>query len=311
MTSITLLLPEPKRIAAAEPGAAATLASWRSRGDRGADGAAGRDAALREQFTFAGTTLPTAALTRQSDVGDAAAHVWLRADPAYVRADMATARMLACGALGLTKADCEALLQPLRPVFGDNGFPIDAPTPERWYLRCPAGAQLPNFPTPTDVLGDDLARHLPEGPAGLRWRTLMNDAQVLLHNHPLNAQRIAQGKVPVNSLWFWGGGKLPTWVKTPFTRVRSADPVVAALARSAGVFSSPDLAAVALGGTDATVQVLIDAVEGCGDAVARVDAALRGGDAGDVRLVFANGERVHYRRSHRWRFWRASVPLSA
>jgi hypothetical protein len=43
------------------------------------------------------------------------------------------------------------------------------------------------------VLGDDLFSHLPEGEGGRRWRALMTEAQVLLHNHSWNQQRAAQG----------------------------------------------------------------------------------------------------------------------
>ena len=71
---------------------------------------------------------------------------WLRADPAYVRPDINGARLLAYGdALALTQAERDALLRPLQPLFGDAGFPIDAPTPSRWYLRLPREAKLPAF----------------------------------------------------------------------------------------------------------------------------------------------------------------------
>ena len=53
----------------------------------------------------------------------------------------------------------------------------------------------------------------------------------MLHNHPLNAQRIAAGLAPVNSLWFWGAGALPDHVRTRFAGVRSDDERLQALAR--------------------------------------------------------------------------------
>ena len=42
-------------------------------------------------------------------------------------------------------------------------------------------------PRPSDALGADLFEHLPEGAEGRRWRALLSEAQVVLHNHPLNA----------------------------------------------------------------------------------------------------------------------------
>ena len=40
-------------------------------------------------------------------------------------------------------------------------------------------------------------------------RMLLNEVQVLLHQHPLNAARQTRGLPPVNSVWFWGAGRLP------------------------------------------------------------------------------------------------------
>ncbi len=193
MAVLTLLLPPRARLAAEAALAQGPLASWWHRGDRAADAEPGREAALRGQFQFTGKTLPVAALTRQLDAADAAGAVWLRADPAYARADMTTARLLACGELGLRAAEAQALIQPLRPLFGDAGFPIDAPVPQRWYLRCPPGAQLPAFSAPADVLGDDLGRHLdepcPPGAGATRAERIPQPAAV----EELTALRFIQG----------------------------------------------------------------------------------------------------------------------
>jgi len=43
-------------------------------------------------------------------------------------------------------------------------------------------------------------------PEGRHLRTLQNEAQMLLHNHPLNDAREAQGHLPVNSVWISGCG---------------------------------------------------------------------------------------------------------
>jgi hypothetical protein len=179
---------------------------------------------------------PVAALTRQRDVGDAAGASWLRADPACMVPDMHGARMMAYGeTLRPTLADSLALLPVLQPLFADAGFVLDAPDPSRWYLRLPIDLALPDFDSPDEVLGDDLFSHLPEGEGGRRWRALMTEAQVLLHNHSWNQQRAAQGQQPINSLWFWGGGVMPVSVSTPHAQVRSRDALLQGLALAAGV----------------------------------------------------------------------------
>lgn len=302
--ALTLLLPARARLEGDSP----TLARVLARGDA-ASGAAGDEAQLLRAFDVLPRGLPVAALTRQYDRGDAAHQAWLRADPAHVRADLGAGRLLACGELGLADAEVEALLQPLRPLFGDDGCPISAGAPSRWYLALPRDARLPAFVPPSRVLGDDIYAHLPEGDLGRRWRRLLSEAQVTLHNHPLNAERARAGKPVVNSLWFWGGGVLPDHVRSIHSAVMSDDLLCAALARQAQVghvelpvslpLVPPRGALVDLRRLRAARAIERDWVE---PALAR----LRGQDL--LRLDFADGSRVDYRRGHRWRFWRRLPP---
>jgi hypothetical protein len=226
---LSLLLPARRH---AEGSAA--LERWIARGDRLADAVSGRDTALRECFEFTGAAVPVAALTRSLDGDEAAAAKWLRADPAFVMADAVTLRLLRCGNMDLSAAEVEGFAQALKPLFGDAGLPFDAPHPQRWYLRCAQGVALPQFSSPDDALGDDLANHLPEGADARRWRSLLNEVQIVLTQHPLNAQRIRRGLAPVNSLWFWGAGTLPHKVHCEFDDVCSDDEVATALGRLAG-----------------------------------------------------------------------------
>ena len=195
-------------------------------------------------------------------------------------------RMLAHGeSLGLSAEDAANLLPALKPLFGDSGMPLDAPHPARWYLRLPLEAQLPEFAPVDDVLGDDLFAHLPHGDAGRRWRALLSEAQVLLHNHPWNAQRVSQGKPPVNSLWFWGAGALPDFVRTGFRQVKGNDVLLQALAQAAGVDASH---AGGEGGVDALIDLRhlrnLDLL--CRDALRPLLEALKKGELDTLTLDF-------------------------
>ncbi len=311
MAVLTLLLPPMRDFVEEAP--SGELATWTSRGDRLADAAPGREAMLRESFEFVGTAMPYAALTRSLDSADAAGTLWLRADPAWVVADAVTLRLLACGNLDLSPADSEQLARSLKPLFGDAGFLLEATTPSRWYLRCPGGATLPAFAAPQAALGDDVARHLPEGEAGRRWQHILNEAQVILHNHPLNVERVRRGVPPVNSLWFWGAGMLPDWVRTTARTIVSGDEIVHALARLAKIPVESTLAG-AFAATTADSRILVDADATAGvaveDALQRIQQALTQRVVRELRLSFASGERYRYRHAHRWRFWR-KVPAKA
>lgn len=303
---LTFLLPPRARFDTG-PGAAPVLARLLARGDP-EPAQAGDEAQLQRVFDILPRGLPVAALTRQHDCHDAENATWMRADPAYVRADLGAGRLLACGELGLDRDQAEALLQPLKPLFGDAGCPISAGAASRWYLRLPRDARLPEFVPPHRVLGDDIFLHLPEGDAGRRWRGLLNEAQIVLHNHPLNAERIAAGKVPVNSLWFWGGGVLPDHVRCSAQALHSDDLLVVALAERAAVTHRvlPQRLDPAAASPDAVFDLRrlrsLDALER--EWIVPAVQALGAGLAQWLLLDFGDGSRWRYRHGYRWRFWR-------
>lgn len=309
-TSATFLLPPRTRLAGrAWPD---DVAKALGRADRIPVAEAGEAAQLQRHFDLLPRGLPVAALTRQMDAGDASSGSWLRADPAYVRPDINGARLLAIGeGLALDADDAAALLPALRPLFGDTGFPIDAPVPSHWYLRLPLEAKPPRFTDPAEALGADLFEHLPEGAEGRRWRALLSEAQVVLHNHPHNAARIAAGKPPVNSLWFWGGGRAPDHVTTVYSVISTEESLLAALANAAGVVPAPLPSTF----TDSDGACLLDlrdhrdATMLARDWLAPAIESLRSGRLSQLRIDCADGHGWMLERRQRWRFWRK--PLSA
>ena len=266
----------------------------------------GEHAQLQRHFQLPGQQWPVAALTRQLDAGDAGDRLWLRADPANITPDMNGARMMAFGELLASTADDVAQLLPaLQELFVEHGFVLQASDPARWYLQLPPDTALPAFATPSDVLGDDVFAHLPAGEQGRPWRALLSETQVLLHNHPWNAQRVANGQRPINSLWFWGAGVLPRSVSTPHAQVRSRDALVRALASVAGVAVDGD------GAVDALVDLRqLRSVEQLGQgAITPLLEALRRGELRELVLDFEDGACFRIQRSQRWRLWRKPVAL--
>jgi hypothetical protein len=288
VATLTLLLPELARAQQTT-----LLNRWLTRGDRLQSAEPGRESALRECFEFIGASVPVAALTRSLDANDAAGPTWLRADPAFAMADAVTGRLMGCGELGLAQVESDELARALRPLFGDAGFPLEATKPSRWYLRCPADVRLPRFAAPEAVLGDDLMRHLPSGDNERQWRRLFNEAQIILHNHPVNARRVQRGVMPANSLWFWGAGKLPDWVRAQHTRVASGDDVTIALARLAKIPVLEHKTALAELAADESVLIDSTTLPDIGAVKFRA-----------IDLRFADGARVRFKSWHRWRFWR-------
>lgn len=296
--SLQLWLPA---LAHFEPGH--PLLEWLVRSDRLADGRRGYLGGLTDHFPAITTVLPAAAITRQFLAGDAGHDGWLSADPAWVQPDMNGVRLLACGRMELDMAAAQSLAAPLLPVFEEAGMQLQISTPDHWHLRVPADMRLPDFAVPAQALGEDLAQHLPQGPEGRRWRILLNDIQVLLHQHPLNAQRQARGLSPVNSLWLWGGGCLPGKGSSALRGVISDDVLLRALAAHAGVAEQARRAAALAG---AGAGWLIDLQ----DLPAREIASPWWAELQPLLarqptlLQFASGERWLRQPWHRWRLWR-------
>jgi hypothetical protein len=281
------------------------LREWLSRADRLTDGHAGYLGGMGDYFHGIGADLPAAAMTREFLAGDAGDAIWLSADPAWIQPDMNGVRLLACGQLQLSMDEALALAEPLKPVFDEAGLQLEISTPDRWHLKLPADTALPSFAAPDQALGEDLSQHLPAGAEGRRWRLLLNEIQVLLHQHPLNAQRRARGLAPVNSLWLWGGGSLPGPPKSPLRGVVSDDLLLRALASRANVAQhARTFESIAA----ATSGWLIDLQDLPPGEIAShwwptLQPLL---DRQSAVLHFASAERWQRKPWHRWRIWRGA-----
>lgn len=306
MAAATLLLPGRARFA----GEALPPPVARALGRADAVDAAAGPAAL---FDILPRGWPAAAAIRQAERGDAAGAQWVRADPAYVRPDINGARLLAVGeSLGLDESAAETLLRALRPVFGDFGMPIEATTPSRWYLRVEPGAPMPRFADPDEAVGADLFEHLPPGDVGRRWRALLSEAQVTLHQHPLNAERAACGLAPVNSVWFWGAGALPDQVQSRCSMFASDDESVAAFAVLSSAQTSPlpdRWPGVAEGHAAFDLRRARRLDRLCGHWLEPALADVAAGRLARLELLFDDGRRLAVARSQALRFWRR--PLRA
>lgn len=269
---------------------------------------AGELAQLRRVFRVrpAGSW-PSAALIAAAtrSPGDLVACAWLRADPVWLQAELCTARLMAWGGLGLDAAEADALLSALKPSFGDAGFPIEALGPESWLVQCPRAARLPSFPHPLEALGMDAFTPLSTDPETRRWQALLGEAQILLHQHPVNHDRLARGLPPANSLWFWGGGVLPDAVEGPRGSVASSDPELRAYARAAGCELVGSIEAVRAGLVDLRSLRHWPAIE---SPLSAALAALGRGDLDRLLLDFADGQQVILEPAQRWRFWRPAAP---
>jgi hypothetical protein len=59
---------------------------------------------------------------------------------------------------------------------------------------------------------------------------VLNEIQMLLHQHVANIEREDAGLLPVNSLWLWGGGEYVIPSLQPYTTVMANEPLLRGLA---------------------------------------------------------------------------------
>jgi hypothetical protein len=161
--------------------------------------------------------------------GDPGDDYVLCADPVHLAADRDTVVLVQ--RVDDVPADARARhVQMLDGHFAGDGLRFEALRSDAWFARSPSAATVRM--TPLDAaLGRPLFPHLPAGADARRWRTWQNEIQMLLHEHPLNAEREAQGQPTVTGLWFWGGGALRDVGQAPVGFVAAAAGAPGDLAR--------------------------------------------------------------------------------
>ncbi len=152
---------------------------------------------------------------------------WLCAAPVHLH--LARDRMLLLeGALpDVTTDEAEAMVASINAHFPEMQF--FAPHPRRWYVRLPDAVHMTTTPL-EEAIGQEVSRVLPAGDAARAWTVRLNELQMLLHQHPVNEARAAAGKLPVNSLWLWGGGVKQPVAEHPYTQVWGDGALLAGLA---------------------------------------------------------------------------------
>lgn len=161
---------------------------------------------------------PVASLTLVADGGDPANAYWLRADPVHLHVARDQLILVDPDTFALQQDEAEQLVASLNQHFAVDGLVFEARRPGRWYVRLDRPADLETTPLP-QVTGKHIDPYLPRGGDALRWHTLLNEIQMLLFTHPVNEAREAAGELPVNSIWPWGGGRLPENLQCPFQQI--------------------------------------------------------------------------------------------
>jgi hypothetical protein len=165
---------------------------------------------------------------------------------------------------------------------------------------------------------------MPTGRDAVRVIAWVNELQMALHEHPVNARRESRGLPPVNSVWLWGFGEAGPAQGTAAEELVTDDDWLAGLWRLHGAHAAePSALAAVLAGDAAMVRIGLAAAPGSGPAApdlsGRLQAlerevsvplrrALQSGSVAEVSML-AGPAVWQLGPGARWRFWRRPRPL--
>ena len=101
------------------------------------------------------------------------------------------------------------LVASLQTELGDSRFEFYSGVGYRHLMVWRGGKDAMTATPPHDITGKQIIGYLPAGDGAEELIQLMNSAQMLLHDHPVNRQRAGRDELPANSIWLWGHGKMP------------------------------------------------------------------------------------------------------
>jgi hypothetical protein len=177
--------------------------------------------------------LAAGALSVLAEGGEPGEDLWLRADPVHLRLGREAPTLIPSDAFEVSREEAEALCEALNVHF--EGAPTFYPlAPERWCARLTEEV-LAATASPLQLAGEEMDQHLSAEPAARRWHALLTEIQMVLHQHPVNAERERRGAPALNSLWLWGAGRAPREAAGPWRSVSADEPLALGLARLAGM----------------------------------------------------------------------------
>jgi hypothetical protein len=259
---------------------------------------------------------PLAPLTARAAGLEAGEGYWLRLEPVHL--DVGMHGLFLRAGLDLDRTEAATLHALVAPILADSGLESFSGPDGVVHVRSSATPDLSTVPL-DQVEGRQPMYFLPTGSDAPAWNRMLHEIQMVLHDHPLNLGRMAAGKLPVNSLWPWGGGRLVPH-HTQMDAVYGESPLLCQLAAALGIpvhACPPGLPGVQVPGIERAL-VLLDGQRGAWDSrdmlfqawerdwLAPLVKALRLGRLGSAQLTLLGQETVS-RTLAPWDMWRIWV----
>ena len=184
--------------------------------------------------------------------------------PIHLEASHDNARLLPAQCLSLSAEESTSLIATLNELWNADDICITAHSAIDWQLTGQNATALDCLP-PAMLAYQSVADSLPRSSEAAQWRRLLTEAQMLLHEHPVNIDRQQRGLLSVNSIWCFGGAVFSEPAEKTQTTLYANDPFTHGLAKRLSidciavddfnVAASAELAAKS--NTDQDKQVLV------------------------------------------------------
>jgi len=169
----------------------------------------------------------------------------------------------------------------------------------------------------SEAMGRDVGKHMPQGKHGMKFQALLNEVQMLLHDHPINQALEERGLLVVNSLWLSGGGRFEAInhsAHKPAFQLFANDALSAGLAKWSRVSIAlvKDYASLKLAGDAVLVVTNNSDLES--DWFDPMLKSLKQKELNTLRCHFdVHGMTftLHLKALDTWKFWRKLKPVSS
>ncbi len=171
---------------------------------------------------------PAGAILARAHGADNSAAYWICAQPVHLAIDRDDLALQPRSQLRLSEQESRTLFVLLQPLFAEHELEMKHIGTGLWCL----GSKRSQHLATTEIElaeGHSVNRLQPCGADASWWQRLILEAQMRLHEQPLNVAREERDDPPINSLWLWGGGSVPA-VPKRFDRMCADDSLLRATA---------------------------------------------------------------------------------
>ncbi len=113
----------------------------------------------------------------------------------------------------ITSQEAKTIIHDINKELGTGVFQFYPGVSYRHLFVWKDGEAPLSTTPPHDITGKKIKDYLPRGNGAEKLYSLMEASQDILRDHAVNRLRRNLGKKPANSIWLWGQGRVPNFVK--------------------------------------------------------------------------------------------------